>query len=92
MGTLGTGKRQGNNGKRGFPGLHLDLHALVAKQLDAGTSMNPSTPVMPLEGGGTDSHWMQEDAHLARLLGGGAIPLTLLARASQGRQPSMLAA
>jgi len=53
---------------------------LVAKQLDAGTSMNPSTPVMPLEGSGTDSHWMQEDAHLARLLGGGAIPLTLLAQ------------
>ena len=42
--------------------------------------MNPSTPVMPLEGSGTDSHWMQEDAHLARLLGGGAIPLTLLAQ------------
>jgi hypothetical protein len=58
MGTLGTGKRQGNNGKRGFPGLHLDLHALVAKELHAPTSMASATPVPPEDGFRTDGQWM----------------------------------
>src|SRR5437588_8684788 len=53
MDTLSTGKRRGSDGwsgrVRAIPGLCLDLHALVAKQLEAGTAMNPVTPVMPEE-------------------------------------------
>ena len=53
MGTLSPGKRRGSDGwsgrVRAIPRLCLDLHALVAKQLEAGTPMNPATPVMPEE-------------------------------------------
>ena len=84
MGTLSTGKRRGSDGWSGrvwgLRGLCLDLHALVAKQLEAGTPMNPATPVMPEERSRTDDHWMQQHAHLARLCRRPAIPLALLAQ------------
>jgi hypothetical protein len=55
----------------------MQLHALVAKQVDAGTSMNPSTPVTPLERFSPDHERMQQYTNLARLCGGAALPLTL---------------
>jgi hypothetical protein len=47
MSPLGTGKQRRSDGERSLLGLYLDLHPLVTKQADAGTSMQPSTPVMP---------------------------------------------
>jgi hypothetical protein len=58
----------------------MHLHTLVAKQVDAGTSMNPSTPVTPSERFSPDHERMQEHTHLARLFGGAAVPLALLAQ------------
>jgi hypothetical protein len=52
----------------------------MAKQVDAGTSMNPSTPVSPEERFSADHEWMQQHADLARFLGGVAMPLALLAQ------------
>jgi len=79
MGTLGTGKRQGSDGESGIPRLHMDLHLLVAEKLDAGSPMNPSTPVVPSDRLWPDGQWMQQHAHLAWLLGFAPIPLALLA-------------
>lgn len=82
MRPLRAGKRcmpNDGSGRGRASGLRLHLHALVKKQVDAGTPMNPSTPVTPVEGSGTDGHWMQQDTHLARLFGRTAIPLALLA-------------
>ena len=59
---------------------------LQAKQLEAGTPMNPATPVMPEERSRTDDHWMQQHAHLARLCRRPAIPLARLVASGQGRQ------
>ena len=80
MGTFGTGKRRRSVGERGIPRLHLDLHALVAKQLHAGASMRPATPVTPEDRSRTDRHWMQQHAHLTRFGRRPAIPLALLAQ------------
>lgn len=83
MRPLRAGKRCMQNdgsGRARASGLRLHLHALVEKQVDAGTSMTPSTPVTPVEGSGTDGHWMQQDTHLARLFGRSALPLTLPAQ------------
>jgi hypothetical protein len=83
MRPLRAGKRcmQNDGSGRGrASGLRLHLHALVEKQVDAGPSMNPLTPVTPVEGSGTDGHWMQQDTHLARLFGRTALPLTLPAQ------------
>jgi hypothetical protein len=83
MGTLGTGNRHSRAGWTGrvhaIPWLYVDNHPLVAKQVDAGTSMNPATPVISEERSRADGHWMQQHAHLARLCCRTAIPLTLLA-------------
>src|SRR5260370_27185086 len=45
MGTLRTRKRRRSDTGSGIPRLHLDLHALVAKQLHTRPPMNSSTPV-----------------------------------------------
>ena len=59
------------------PGLHLDLHALLTKQIHACTSMVPTTPIPPGQGRRTDDEWMQQHTHPTRLGGGSAMPLTL---------------
>jgi hypothetical protein len=79
MDTLCTGKRRGNDHGSGIPRLHLDLHPLVAQELYAGAPMNSPTSIMPEERLTPNHERMQEDAHLARLRRGAAIPLTLLA-------------
>jgi hypothetical protein len=84
MGTLGTGKRRGSDGwsgsVRAIPRLHLNFDALGTKELHARAPMNPSTPVIPEERLTPDDEGMQEHADLARLCGGVAIPLALLAQ------------
>lgn len=52
----------------------------MAKQVDAGTSMTPSTPVSPEERFSADHEWMHQPAFLARFLGGVAMPLARLAQ------------
>jgi hypothetical protein len=54
--------------------------------------MKPPTPVTPAERSGPDNEGMQQQTHLTRFLGSTALPLTLFALASQGRQLRMLAA
>ena len=71
-------RRDGWSGR--VPGLHLDLHALVTKELHAHTSMVPTTPVTPSQGRRSDDEGMQEHAHPTRLGGGGAMPLTLFSQ------------
>ena len=50
----------------------------MTKQLHAYPTMMPTTPVIPEEWLISNHERMQEDAHLARLFGGAALPLTLL--------------
>ena len=73
------GHRRDGWGSR-VPELHLDLHALVTKQLHAHPSMVSATPVPPEDGLRTDGQWMQQHANLAGFRSGAAIPLTLLAQ------------
>jgi hypothetical protein len=61
------------------PGFHLDLHAVMAKQLPAGAPMTPLTPITPKERRRADHTWMQQDAHLARFTRLAPMPLALLA-------------
>ncbi len=56
------------------------LNSLVTHQVHARPPMIPTAPVIPEERRIPDNERMQEDAHLARLLGGAALPLTLLAQ------------
>ena|SRR5260370_832056 len=58
----GQGRRRDSWSGRG-PGLHLDLHALVTKQLHARTSMEPTTPIFPEQRSRTDNERMQEHTH-----------------------------
>ena len=88
MGPLSTGKRCGRAGERGTCRLHLDLHPLVAQELDAGPPMLPSTPITPQERRRTDHHWMQQDADLARLCRCCATPLTLLTQRTGPTTPN----
>ena len=79
MGTLGTRKgcrldSEADGGGRP----DLDLDALMTQQLDARPSVVPTTPVTPLDGFGTNDHWMQQHAHLARFSSSATLPLTLL--------------
>jgi hypothetical protein len=81
MGTLGTGKghrRDSNVGRSGRT--DLDRNALLAYQLDTRPSVLPPPPVTPEKRLRTDDKRMQQDAHLARLFGSAAIPLTLVAQ------------
>lgn len=57
----------------------LDLHPLVTQEMHAGPSMNAPAPVAPEQRLFPDAERMQQHAHLARLRGLGAIPLTLFA-------------
>ena len=57
----------------------LDLDALIAQELDTGASVDSTTPVLPEERRIPNDKPMEQDAHLARLLRGAALPLTLLA-------------
>src|SRR5215471_12753813 len=63
MGTLNTGKRRGGDSWRGsvqvISWLCLDLHALAAKQMDAGTPVHPATPVVPEERSRANRHRMR---------------------------------
>src|SRR5947209_2147418 len=78
VGTLGTRKGRRFDGEAGRGGrFDLDLDALMAHQLDARTSMEATTPVTPSNGLRSDDQWMQQHAHLARLLGGATLPLAL---------------
>jgi hypothetical protein len=78
---LGTRKGRRSNGETGAGGRpDLDLDALMAHQLDARPSVVPTTPVTPENGFRPNDQWMQQHTHLARLLGGAALPLTLLAQ------------
>lgn len=53
---------------------------LLTYQLPNGSSMRSSAPVLPEEWLRTDSQWMQQNADLAWLVGGGALPLALCAQ------------
>jgi hypothetical protein len=54
---------------------HLDV--LVTQELHTGTSMHSPAPVSPEKWRIPDGQGMQQDADLARFLGGAALPLTL---------------
>ena len=96
MGALGAGERGRrdvwSDGGWAHAPLHLNLDALGTNEVDTGTSMLSSAPVLPEKRLPSDSERMQEHADLARLFGGVTIPLALLALASQGRQLRILAA
>jgi len=81
VGTLGTGKGRRRDSEAGRGGrLDLELDALMAHQLDARPSVVPTAPVTPENGFRPNDQWMQQHTYLARLLGGAALPLTLLAQ------------
>jgi hypothetical protein len=81
MGTLGTGKRRRRDNEAGRTGrFDLNRDALRTQNLHTGSPVDPTTPVPPKQRKRTNSQWMQEDAHLARLFGGAALPLALLAQ------------
>ncbi len=56
---------------------HLDL--LITHQLHTGSPVLPAAPIPPKQRRKANDEWMQEYTHLARLCGGAAIPLALLA-------------
>ncbi len=60
------------------PRFHLNLHALVTKQLDACPPMISPAGVAPEERLTSHRERVQENAHLARFVRGVPIPLTLL--------------
>jgi hypothetical protein len=57
----------------------LDFNPLVAQEVQASAAMRSPLPVVPEHGGRSGAERMQQHADLARLLGGGALPLALLA-------------
>ncbi len=88
MGPLSPGKRCERTGESGTSRLHLDLHPLVAQELDASPPMIPSTPNTPEDRRRTDRHWMQQHADLARLCRCRAAPLTLLTQRTGPTTPN----
>jgi hypothetical protein len=81
MGTLCAGKGcrlDGQACRSGRP--DLDLDALIAQELDTGASVDSTTPVTPEKWRIPHSQRMQQNTDLARLLGGLALPLALLAQ------------
>jgi hypothetical protein len=64
--------------------LHPHLQALASQQLHGRPSMKPPAPVTPEERGRPDHKGVQQHAHLARLRGGSALPLTLLPASDRG--------
>lgn len=51
-----------------------------SQELDAGTSVDPTTPVTPQQWRLAHKQWMQQDTDLTWLLGDLALPLALLAQ------------
>jgi hypothetical protein len=85
---LGTRKGRRSDDEAGAGGRpDLDLDALMAHQLDARPSVVPTPPVTPEHGVRPNGQWMQQHTHLARLLGGAALPLTLLAQGAGTATP-----
>src|SRR5438876_3679853 len=80
MGTLRTRKRCRSDTGSGLPRLHLDLHALVVKQLYTRPPMSSSTPVLPEERRIPNDKRMEQDAHLARLARFAALPVARLSQ------------
>ena len=84
MGTLGAGERgrrdAWSDGGCALSRLHLNLDALGTKKVDTGAPMIPATPVLPEDRLLPDHERMQQHADLARLFGGAALPLALLAQ------------
>jgi hypothetical protein len=80
MGTLRTRKRCRSDTGSGLPRLHLDLHALVVKQLYTRPPMSSSTPVLPEERRIPNDKRMEQDAHLARLARFAPLPLARLSQ------------
>ena len=81
MRPLRTGKGRRRTREQGRGGrFDLDLDALRAHQLDACPAVRATTPVTPSDGLRADDKRMQKHADLARLLGGAALPLALLAQ------------
>ena len=66
----------------------LHVHSLGPQELDAGTSIPPATPVMPQERSRANHERMQQHADLARLFGGTALPLALLAQRTRAATPN----
>ena len=91
MGTLRTRKRCRSDTGSGLPRLHLDLHALVVKELHTRPPMSSSTPVLPEERRIPNDKRMEQDAHT-----GSGLLVSLPChwrgfRRGQGRQLRMLA-
>ncbi len=84
MGALGAGERGRrdvwSDGGWAHAPLHLNLDALGTNEVDTGTSMLSSAPVLPEKRLLSDSERMQEHADLARLFGGVTIPLARLSQ------------
>ncbi len=84
MGALGAGERGRrdvwSDGGWAHAPLHLNLDALGTNEVDTGTSMLSSAPVLPEKRLPSDSERMQEHADLARLFGGVTIPLARLSQ------------
>jgi hypothetical protein len=80
MRSLRTGERWRRDrwvGRQSRLALHLQV---LAVQLQACPPMLPTAPVTPENGFRPNDQWMQQHTYLARLLGGAALPLTLLAQ------------
>jgi hypothetical protein len=77
---LRTGEDHVRGGRRSGRRRQAHLDALVSRELHAGTPVDSAAPVAPEQWGRTPLARMQEDADLARLRGGAAIPLTLFAQ------------
>jgi hypothetical protein len=58
----------------------VHLNSLISHEMLTGTSMFSAAPISPEERCGTNGERMEQDAHLAWLLGGTALPLALLAQ------------
>ncbi len=79
--SLRTGKRQWLiHQEGGESSSHQYLQMLMAQKLHTHSSMLSPAPVTPEEGGRADDERVEQHAHLARLGGGTAIPLALLAQ------------
>lgn len=83
MGTLSTRKQCRSDTGSGIPRLHLDLHALVLKEMHTRVSMHSSTPVVPEDQPTSDSEWMQEHTYLAWFRGLAPVPLALVAQGTR---------
>src|SRR5450755_2631618 len=80
MRSLRTGKNHIRwDGPRRRRRRQVHLNSLISHEMLTGTSMFSAAPISPEERRGTNGERMEQDAHLARLLRGAALPLALLA-------------